>query len=109
MARNDRSDDGLPPGLDPEVAALIRAAKADEAERTARNRGVDWGLDRRPVELKLKLGPTTLLCAGAGVLSAAGALILFSWPEADALYLLFSQLPAAGLITAAYARTRRNT
>lgn len=90
--------------LDPEVAALVRACKVADEDRQARNRGLDWLPDGRPTELNLKFGPMTLLCLGAGVLSAAGGLVIFSWPDANVFHLLISQLPAAGIISYVAAR-----
>jgi len=104
MTRRQTADDPTA-HLDPEVAALVRACKADDDDRKARNRGLDWRPDGKPTEFHLKLGPMTLLCLGAGVLSAAGGLVIFNWPDANALHLLISQLPAAGLM--AYASTRK--
>lgn len=109
MTRNPPQADMGPP-LDPEVAALVRACQAADQERRAGERGVrgslDWGLDGKPTEFKLALGPTAMMCIGAGVLSAIGGLVVFGWAEADAFDLLVSQLPAAGLITLAFARSQ---
>jgi peptidoglycan/LPS O-acetylase OafA/YrhL len=99
--------DELPPDLDPEVAALVAGAKAAAEEKKARKLGVNLQIERRPTELNLKLGPTAMLCLGAGVLSAAGAILLFNWPDANFFHLLLAQLPAAALIAAVYARAEK--
>jgi hypothetical protein len=107
--KNNRTNDE--PQLDPEVAALVNACKTAEEERKARNRGIDWARDLKPdgkpTELKLKIGPTVVLSAGAGLLSALGGLVIFSWPDAGAGHLLLAQLPAAGLVAYAFAREEK--
>lgn len=108
MTRHQQTDD-VTSRLDPEVAALVRAAKAADDEKKARNRGIEWLPDGKPTEMKLKFSSTAALCIGAGFLSAAGGLVLFNWPEADALHLFFSQVPAAGLIAYAFAKQSKNT
>jgi hypothetical protein len=102
--KNRRHDveDALPSGLDPEVAALARAAAAAAAAEKERNRSLIAEIDGKPIEMKLSFGPTAMLCLGAGLFSAAGALIIYSMPDADFLALILSQLPAAGLIAAAF-------
>lgn len=108
MTKRQKVDDPTA-HLDPEVAALVRGFKQADDEKKARNRGIEWLPDGKPTEMRLKIGPMTLLCAGAGALSAAGGLILFNWPEADALHLFFSQLPAAGLIAYAFSRQSKHS
>lgn len=104
MARNvDTESDARLARLDPEVAALVRAATADaEQEKRSRKRTIVHEADRRPIELKLKLGPAALICLIGGVSSAIGALIVFNFGEADLLWLLVSQMPAAGLMSIAW-------
>ena len=95
--------------LDPEVAALVEQCRAADEARNSQASAPpwwrDWG-DGKPTEFKLALGPMALLCIGAGILSAIGGLVVFGWAEADALDLLVSQLPSAGLITLAFARSQ---
>ena len=103
--------DETPPDLDPEVAALVQACKNADEEKKRRNgeydRAAAWGLDGKPIELKLRIGPTALICSAAGLLSALGGLILLNWAEAGALHLLVSQLPAASLIAYAFVRAEK--
>ncbi len=103
------NDDAWDRGLDPEVAALARAAKAAaDADRT-RPRTIIWEAPGEPVEMKLKFSATLALCTAAGLLSAIGALFLFSWPKADFSHLVIVQLPAAALIATAFARARKKS
>jgi hypothetical protein len=99
-------DDRFPaPRLDPEVQALVNAGMA-AAKKARRERSI-WEEPGKPVELRLKISSTVALCAAAGVLSACGALLLVEWPQADFSHLVITQLPAAGLIAWAFARSRK--
>lgn len=104
MAKREGPDlDDALARLDPDVAALVRAANTDDdRRRSVAAKSIFHEIDGRPTELKLKPGPAALLCTAAGIASAAGALFVFNMGDADLLWLIISQMPAAGLMTIAW-------
>lgn len=88
--------------LDPDVAALARAATAAAERAGAAKKSILEEVDGRPIELKLQIAPAAILCGAAGLVSAAGGLAIFNLGEADLLWLMISQTPAAGLMAIAW-------